>query len=155
MAMVKPKKKAAGISRDDLTKFLLNNLVGAESLALGKQAADLDTPRNTQGSMANQFGAAGINDYARKLLAQLGLAGQAVAKSNVADFVGVKDAAKFSEKGKPEDALMAMLSVAPMGLGKVGKRLKKTGATGAKIAGGMVPNDIKNLLRILSGGQDQ
>jgi hypothetical protein len=50
---------------------------------------------------------------------------------------------------------MAMLSVAPMGLGKVGKRLKKTGATGAKIAGGMVPNDIKNLLRILSGGQDQ
>jgi hypothetical protein len=83
------------------------------------------------------------------------LAGQAVAKSNVADFVGVKDAAKFSEKGKPEDALMAMLSVAPIGLGKVGKRLKKTGATGAKIAGGMVPNDIKNLLRILSGGQDQ
>jgi hypothetical protein len=105
--------------------------------------------------MANQFGAAGMNDYARKLLAQLGLAGQAVAKSNVADFVGVKDAAKFSEKGKPEDALMAMLSVAPLGLGKAGKRLKKTGAAGAKIAGGMVPNDIKNLLRILSGGQDQ
>jgi hypothetical protein len=155
MAMVKPKKKAAGISRDDLTKFLLNNLVGAESLALGKQAADLDTPRNTQGGMANQFGAAGINDYARKLLAQLGLAGQAVAKSNVADFVGVKDAAKFSEKGKPEDALMAILGIAPMGLGKVGKRLKKTGATGAKVVGGILPNDIKNLLRILSGGQDQ
>jgi hypothetical protein len=50
---------------------------------------------------------------------------------------------------------MAMLSVAPLGLGKAGKRLKKTGATGAKVVGGILPNDIKNLLRILSGGQDQ
>lgn len=154
MAMAKPKKKAAGISKDDLTKFLLNNLLGSESLALGKQAADLDTPRNTQGSMANQFGAAGINDYTRKLLAQLGLAGQAVAKSNVADYVGVKDAAKFSDTGKPEDALMAMLSVAPLGLGKAGKRLKKTGAAGAKIAGGMVPNDVKNLWKLITQGQN-
>ncbi len=155
MAMAKPKKKAAGISRDDLTKFLLNNLVGAESLALGKQASEMDVPRNTQGGMANQFGAAGLNDNTRKLLGQLGLAGEAAAKSNVADFFGIKDVAKFSEKGKPEDALMAILGIAPMGLGKVGKRLKKTGATGAKVVGGILPNDIKNLLRILSGGQDQ
>ena len=154
MAMAKPNKKAAGISKDDLTKFLLNNLLGSESLALGKQAADLDTPRNTQGSMANQFGAAGLNDYTRKLLGQLGLAGQAVAKSNVADYLGIKDVAKFSDKGKPEDALMAMLSVAPLGLGKAGKRLKKTGATGAKIAGGMVPNDIKNLWKLITQGQN-
>jgi hypothetical protein len=137
MAVVKPKKKAAGISRDDLTKFLLNNLVGAESLALGKQASEMDVPRTTQGGMANQFGAAGLNDYTRKLLGQLGLVGEAAAKSNVADFFGVKDVAKFSEKGKPEDALMAMLSVAPLGLGKAGKRLKKTGATGAKVVGGI------------------
>jgi hypothetical protein len=155
MAMVKPKKKAAGISRDDLTKFLLNNLVGAESLNLSKQASELDTPRNTQGGMANQFGAAGMNDYARKLLGQLGLVGEAAAKSNVADFFGVKDVAKFSNKGKPVDALGAILGFAPMGAGKLGKRLKKTGATGAKVVGGILPNDIKNLLRILSGGQDQ
>lgn len=155
MAMVKPKKKAAGISRDDLTKFLLNNLVGAESLALSKQASELDTPRNTQGGMANQFGAAGMNDYARKLLGQLGLVGEVAAKSNVADFFGIKDVAKFSEKGKPVDALGAILGFAPMGSGKVAKRLKKTGATGAKVVGGILPNDIKNLLRILSGGQDQ
>ena len=155
MAMVKPKKKAAGISRDDLTKFLLNNLVGAESLNLSKQASELDTPRNTRGGMANQFGAAGVNDYARKLLGQLGLVGEAAAKSNVADFFGIKDVAKFSEKGKPFDALGAILGFAPMGSGKVAKRLKKTGATGAKVVGGILPNDIKNLLRILSGGQDQ
>ena len=154
MAMAKPNKKAAGISKDDLTKFLLNNLLGSESLALGKQSAEMDTPRNTQGGMANQFGSAGLNDYTRKLLGQLGLAGEAAAKSNVADFFGIKDVAKFSEKGKHEDALMAILGVAPMGLGKVGKRLKKTGATGAKIAGGMVPNDIKNLLKLITQGQN-
>lgn len=154
MAMAKPKKKAAGISKDDLTKFLLNNLLGSESLALGKQAAEMDTPRNTQGGMANQFGAAGLNDYTRKLLGQLGLAGQAIAKSNVADYLGIKDVAKFSDKGKPEDALMAILGVAPMGTGKVGKRLKKTGAVGAKIAGGIVPNDIKNFLKLITQGQN-
>lgn len=154
MAMAKPNKKAAGISKDDLTKFLLNNLLGSESLALGKQAADLDVPRETQGNMANQFGAAGLNDYTRKLLGQLGLAGQAIAKSNVADYLGIKDVAKFSEKGKPEDALMAILGVAPMGTGKVAKRLKKTGAAGAKIAGGMVPNDIKNFLKLITQGQN-
>jgi hypothetical protein len=88
-------------------------------------------------------------------LGQLGLFGEAAAKTNVADFFGVKDIAKFSDKGKPSDALNALLGIAPMGLGKVGKRLKKTGATGAKVVGGILPNDIKNLLRILSGGQDQ
>ena len=155
MAMAKPKKKSAGISRDDLTKFLLNNLVGAESLALGKQASEMDVPRNTQGGMANQFGAAGLNDNTRKLLGQLGLFGEAAAKTNVADFFGVKDIAKFSDKGKPSDALNALLGIAPIGVGKLGKRLKKTGATGAKVVGGILPNDIKNLLRILSGGQDQ
>jgi hypothetical protein len=154
MAMAKPKKKATGISKDDLTKFLLNNLLGSESLALGKQAAELDTPRNTQGGMANQFGAAGLNDYTRKLLGQLGLAGEAVAKSNVSDILGFKDAFKYSEKGKPEDALNAILGIAPIGLGKAGKRLKKTGATGAKIAGGMVPNDIKNLWKLITQGQN-
>ena len=62
------------------------------------------------------------------------------------------------KSGNAGDFANALFSLAPFGgagaaKGAV-KGAKKTGAMGAKVAGGMVPNDIKNILRMWLDSQE-
>lgn len=123
--MAKPKKKS-GFSLEDINKFLVDNLVGKESVDLFNKAKQVEAPRGLQGNMAQQFGALGFNPEVKKLLAQVGLLGKAAASTNVADLLGVKDAYKMNENRSPSSGLWAALSVAPLGTKGVGKVAKKS-----------------------------
>lgn len=123
--MAKPKKKS-GFSLEDINKFLVDNLVGKESVDLFNKAKQVEAPRGSQGNMPQQFGAMGFNPEVQKLLAQIGLLGKAAASTNVADLLGVKDAYKMNENRSPSSGLLAGLSVAPLGMKGVGKAAKKS-----------------------------
>jgi hypothetical protein len=62
------------------------------------------------------------------------------------------------QAGNAGDFANALFSLAPLGGAKVAKGAvkgaKKAGAAGAKVAGGMVPNDIKNFLRMWLDSQE-
>jgi hypothetical protein len=127
MAKRQPKSKKQGFSLDDIAKLL----VGEESEKLFKEIPKVEAPMGgVQGGVAQQFGAAGLGPQARKLLQQMSLAGEGVARSNVADLFGVKDAYLAEKNQSPVNALWALLSVSPLGTaGKFGKTLKSIAST--------------------------
>lgn len=115
--MAKPKKES-GFSLEDINKFLVDSLIGKESVDLFNKAKQVEKPSGMQGGMTQQFGALGFNPEVQKLLAQIGLLGKAAASTNVADLLGVKDAYKMNENRSPSSGLLAGLSVAPLGIPK-------------------------------------
>ena len=145
--MAKPKKDS-GFSLDALNEWLMRNLVGQESRDLVKQAKKVEAPMSQTGNMVNQFGSLGMAPKAQQLLAQTGLLGEAAAKSNIADMVGIKDAYKYLQTGNPSNAVWAALSVLPMGAGGLGKKTKNA----AEMGGAKAFNSTVSLLRLLFGG---
>lgn len=131
--MAKPKKKS-GFSLEDINKFLVDNLVGSESLGLAKKAKDYVSPMGGSGNMVQQFGSLNMAAPARTALGKAGLLGEAAAKSNIADLFGIKDLYKFLEAGKPADAAYATMNFIPLGLGAAGKAVKKSAKETAAIA---------------------
>lgn len=124
--MAKPKKKS-GFSLEDINKFLVDNLVGSESLGLVKKAKDYVSPMGGgSGNMVQQFGSLNMAAPARTALGKAGLLGEAALKSNIADLFGIKDLSKFLETSNPADAAYATMNFIPLGLGAAGKAVKKS-----------------------------
>jgi len=145
--MAKMPKKDSGFSVEAINEWLMNNLIGKESLDLVNQAKNVEAKRGLQGNMVQQFGSVGMGPEAQKLLQQAGLVGKAGMYSNVADLFGVKDAYKFLESGNPSNAAWAALSVLPVGAKGLGKATKNAAVKG----GAKAFNETVAMLRLLFG----
>ena len=76
--------------------------------------------------------------------------GQWFAADSIRNIAGGNPTGKAGNAG---DFANALFSLAPLGGAGAIKGAKKTGAAGAKVAGGMLPNDIKNFLRLWMDSQ--
>lgn len=99
------------------------------------------------------------NPYTMRGMDIAGNLANAITSSGVGKWFGA-DALRNISGGNPSgeagnlgDFANALFSLAPLGGAKAVKGAKKTGAMGAKVAGGMVPNDIKNILKMWMDSQ--
>jgi hypothetical protein len=103
------------------------------------------------------------NPYTMRGMDIAGNLANAITSSGLGQFFGA-DALRNIAGGNPSgkagnagDFANALFSLAPLGGAKAAKgavkAAKKTGAMGAKVAGGMVPNDIMSILKLWMDSQ--
>lgn len=103
------------------------------------------------------------NPYTMRGMDIAGNLANAITSSGVGQWFGL-DAIRNIAGGNPSgkagnagDFANALFSLAPLGGAKAAKgaakAAKKTGAAGAKVAGGMVPNDVMNILKLWMDSQ--
>ena len=157
MAVKKPKANKSGFNIGDFLKFIESQAVGPKAQGLFQEAADIQVP--PMGAGKDMFG---IAPQTQAYAGKLGKGVEGLANTGVGQWFGADAAFNLA---KPNQSNMQQLgnlasllfSTLPLGAGKVtkvaGKKLKKTGQMGAKTVGGQIPNDVKNLLNLLMGNQ--
>ena len=154
MVAKKPKAKKSGFDIGAILKFIQNQAVGPKAESLFQEAADIQVPPMGMGK--DMFG---IAPQTQAYIAKGGKGIEALANTGIGQLFGADSAYNL---GKPKQSVAdssgnlanLLLSISPIGgLGAV-KKLKKTGQMGAKVAGGMLPNDVKNLFRLFVESQN-
>ena len=151
----KPKAKKSGFDIGAILKFIQNQAVGPKAEGLFQEAADIQVPPMGMGK--DMFG---IAPQTQAYIAKGGKGIEALANTGVGQLFGADSAYNL---GKPKQSVASgsgnlanlLMSILPIGGAGAGyKAAKKTGQTGAKVVGGMLPNDIKNLFKLLVESQN-
>jgi len=154
VAVKKPKAKKSGFDIGAILKFIENQAVGDKAKGLFQEAADIQVPPMGMGK--DMFG---IAPQTQAYIAKGGKGIEALANTGVGQLFGADSAYNLvkpkqsvaNSSGNLANLLMAIL---PIGAGGAVKAAKKTGQTGAKVVGGMLPNDVKNLFRLFVESQN-
>jgi len=155
MAVKKPKGKKSGFDIGAILKFIESQAVGQKSKDLFQEASDIEVP--PMGAGQSMFG---LGPQTQAYAAKAGKGVEALANTGVGQLFGADSAYNLvkpkqsvaSGSGNLANLLMAILPIGGAGAGY--KAAKKTGQTGAKVVGGMLPNDIKNLFRLFVESQN-
>ena len=155
MAAKKPKAKKSDFDIGAILKFIQNQAVGPKAEGLMKEASDIEVP--PMGAGKSMFG---LGPQTQAYAAKAGKGVEALANTGVAQLFGLDGAYNFGEPkqsvaGGSGNLANLLMSILPIGGAKAGYKVaKKTGQTGAKVVGGMLPNDIKNLFRLFVESQN-
>ena len=151
----KPKAKKSDFDIGAILKFIQNQAVGPKAEGLMKEASDIEVP--PMGAGKDFYG---IGPQTQAYIAKGGKGIEALANTGVGQLFGADSAYNL---GKPKQSVASgsgnlanlLMSILPIGGAGAGyKAAKKTGQTGAKVVGGMLPNDIKNLFKLLVESQN-
>jgi hypothetical protein len=150
----KPKAKKSGFDIGAILKFIESQAVGQKSKDLFQEAADIEVP--PMGAGKDMFG---IAPQTQAYIAKGGKGIEALANTGLGQLFGADAGYNL---GKPKQSVAnssgnlanLLMSILPIGAGGAAKKLKKTGQMGAKVAGGMLPNDVKNLFRLFVESQN-
>jgi hypothetical protein len=151
----KSKAKKSGFDIGSILKFIESQAVGQKSKDLFQEAADIEVP--PMGAGKDMFG---LGPQTQAYAAKAGKGVEALANTGLGQLFGTDSAYNL---GKPKQSVASgsgnlanvLMSILPIGgVGAGYKAAKKTGQMGAKVAGGMLPNDIKNLFRLLVESQN-
>jgi len=141
-----------------------NQLIGPEAEKYLNQIFNPTTDFSQAGKGQNKAMAmSGLdvinNPYTLRGMDIAGNLANAITSSGIGQWFGA-DAIRNIAGGNPSgkagnagDFANALFSLAPLGGAGAVKGAKKTGAMGAKVAGGMLPNDIKNILKLWMDSQ--
>ncbi len=155
MAAKKPKAKKSGFDIGAILKFIESQAVGQKSKDLFQEAADIEVP--PMGAGKDMFG---IAPQTQAYIAKGGKGIEALANTGLGQLFGADSAYNL---GKPKQSVAnssgnlanLLMSILPIGGARAGYKVaKKTGQTGAKVVGGMLPNDVKNLFRLFVESQN-
>ena len=151
----KPKAKKSDFDIGAILKFIQNQAVGPKAEGLFQEAADIQVPPMGMGKTMY-----GMLPQTQAYIAKGGKGIEALANTGVGQLFGADSAYNL---GKPKQSVASgsgnlanlLMSILPIGGAGAGyKAAKKTGQTGARVVGGMLPNDIKNLFRLLVESQN-
>ena len=151
----KPKAKKSGFDIGAILKFIQNQAVGPKAEGLMKEASDIEVP--PMGAGKTMYG---MLPQTQAYIAKGGKGIEALANTGIGQLFGADSAYNL---GKPKQGVASgsgnlanlLMSILPIGGAGAGyKAAKKTGQMGAKVAGGMLPNDIKNLFRLFVESQN-
>ena len=151
----KPKAKKSDFDIGAILKFIQNQAVGPKAEGLMKEASDIEVP--PMGAGKTMYG---MLPQTQAYIAKGGKGIEALANTGVGQLFGTDSAYNL---GKPKQGVAdssgnlanLLMSILPIGGARAGyKAAKKTGQTGARVVGGMLPNDIKNLFRLFVESQN-
>lgn len=154
MVAKKPKAKKSGFDIGAILKFIENQAVGPKAEGLFKEASDIQVPPMGMGKTMY-----GMLPQTQAYVAKGGKGIEALANTGIGQLFGADSAYNL---GKPKQSVAdsssnlanLLMSILPIGGLGAAKKLKKTGQMGAKVAGGMLPNDVKNLFRLFVESQN-
>ena len=151
----KPKTaKKSGFDIGAILKFIESQAIGPKAKSLMQEASDIEVP--PMGAGKSMYG---IGPQTQAYTAKAGKGIEAFANTGLGQLFGTDSAYNLS---KPKQSVASvsgnlanvLMSILPIGTGGAVKAAKKTGQMGAKVAGGMLPNDVKNLLKLFMGSQN-
>lgn len=155
MAVKKPKAvKKSGFDIEAILKFIESQAIGPKAKGLMQEASDIEVP--PMGAGKDMFG---LGPQTQAYAAKAGKGVEALVNTGVGQLFGADSAFKAMDqkqtaKQQAGNLANVLMSILPIGTGGAVKAAKKTGQMGAKVAGGMLPNDVKNLLKLFMGSQN-